>query len=816
MRSFVLGFGAVAVVCVVAACAAFEAQRRDIEAGAKRTMGNMAVLKAGQVDHWRRERLSDGMALSGHTALGDAFERWLARGAGGQAGRRWMLQRLEAVRRSHEDYASLLMLDRHGQVRFGTPEPQEIDVRERQLALRAMATRQALLGDFHLDATSHKPFLGMASPLLAGDDDNLRVVGALYFRVDPARFIYPMIEAWPLDSRTAETLLVRRDDDRVLFLNRLRRVDAKPLTFSAPLNESDLPAALALRGETGVGSGRDYRGERVLYYLLRIPDTEWAMVAKIDEAEVYAPLRDLAWYVSLGLFAALNLAAYLFWTLRGRAELAYHGYRTQLQNRMLMQRLENVARSASDIIVLTDMHGHVVEVNDKAVEAFGYSRAELHEMAAIDLRSPECRATFCEQWRNISANGSAAFETVFRRKDGSCFSADVSGHFVSAGSDAFIQAIVRDATERKRREAALQLHEQMTRHMQEGLSIVRDEDRALIYVNPRAEAMFGYEAGELLGKPVTCLTPEEDDPMRMAGRIHAALREFGAWGGEIRNARKDGTVLWCKTTVSGIDHPDHGKVWLSIHTDITALKTLENAQHDALMRIRKLGRHLVSVQETERRRLGAELHDRTSANLAAVKILLRDVAALMPDFMGSVLSQKMEDAQALIDDTDATIRDISGSLRPPLLDFLGLTATLQSLAGKFEKRTGMKIDVRNDHVPRLDGDAETLLYRIVQEALSNCAKHARARRVDVDLKMSGDHVVLTVADDGVGFDAAIAARGETLGLATMRERAEFADGTLVVESTLGRGTAICVAIPHAAGSAEPPPRLAVRSVRSGL
>lgn len=180
-----------------------------------------------------------------------------------------------------------------------------------------------------------------------------------------------------------------------------------------------------------------------------------------------------------------------------------------------------------------------------------------------------------------------------------------------------------------------------------------------------------------------------------------------------------------------------------------------------------------------------------------------------------MLAHKMEDLQALISDTDATIRDIAINLRPPLLDFLGLCATLKSLGGKFANRSGIAIDIRCRHVPHLNGEVETMLYRIVEEALSMCVKHAGSTRIEVLLLFTGTRLQLTITDNGSGFDSSPAREAQSAALVTMRDRVEFAEGTLVLESVPGRGTTIRVDMPHAPAANAAPCLLPASSAGAG-
>ena len=168
----------------------------------------------------------------------------------------------------------------------------------------------------------------------------------------------------------------------------------------------------------------------------------------------------------------------------------------------------------------------------------------------------------------------------------------------------------------------------------------------------------------------------------------------------------------------------------------------------------ELSRHLLELQEDTRRRLAGELHDRTSPNLAAIGINLDVMSATLLKEGSVELAARLEDTRALIEDTTASIREISADLRPPVLDYAGLLAALESYAHQFSRRTGIPVQV--DCLDRASaivvGVGIDCLFRIAQEALTNCAKHACATSIRVTLRQGGHPVVLTVADNGVGFD----------------------------------------------------------------
>lgn len=443
-----------------------------------------------------------------------------------------------------------------------------------------------------------------------------------------------------------------------------------------------------------------------------------------------------------------------------------------------------------------------VFVNPAMSELSGYGREELlGQTTGLLYASGD---DYDRVGREVAAAFAAgeAYKTdlLIRRKDGEHRWMTVRGRLAdpadaAAGSVWFMQ----DITEHKRTEATLRLHELMVSNMQEGLFLVRDSDGIIVYANPRVEAMFGYEAGELPGRNVSCLNaPTARSPEEVAAEIIVELRRSGTWSGEVHNIRKDGSSFWCKASVSAFDHPDHGRVWLAIDTDISKRKLLEEELAAQLERNRELGRNLLAVQEEERRKLSAELHDRTAGNLAAINVLLKDVAAHAAGADDESLGLKLEDIRALMADTTNTVRDISADLRLSLLDFFGMEAVLEAFADRICRRSNISVEVQVSLARPPSGEIQTALYRIAQEAMVNCVKHAGASAINVNLFGAENRIVLTVADNGVGFASETMAGVTGQGVLTMRERTEFAGGSFRIDSAPRRGTTVRVELPYGA------------------
>jgi two-component system sensor histidine kinase UhpB len=220
---------------------------------------------------------------------------------------------------------------------------------------------------------------------------------------------------------------------------------------------------------------------------------------------------------------------------------------------------------------------------------------------------------------------------------------------------------------------------------------------------------------------------------------------------------------------------------------------------------------IAQALDAERRRISAELHDRTGPNLAAITVNLSTLENRLNGQADESVAELLAQTRALLTETIAEIRDLSADLRPARLEYSGLVPALADRIAQFRQRTGLDVqwNVRlrqEGGLPeRLPGEQELLVYRVVQETLTNCAKHAAARAVILSLTHVDDILELHICDDGVGFDPATLAHRPNapgMGLLMIRERVEEAGGTFYLFSQPGQGTQIRITVPLA-GAASP-------------
>jgi PAS domain S-box-containing protein len=315
--------------------------------------------------------------------------------------------------------------------------------------------------------------------------------------------------------------------------------------------------------------------------------------------------------------------------------------------------------------------------------------------------------------------------------------------------------------------------------------MLADEDGRYIYVNDRACSLSGFSRDELLTMSIPDLNP--DFPLgrwrKWAAQTHGVSAPF-----ETRHWCKDGTLIPIEVSPTPIERPG-SPYFFGVIRDIRARKEAEAAQHG-------FTRRLLHTLEAERRRVARDLHDEVGQAIAAVGVLLHT----LENTPGSIPHRLDRELAA----TYATIGQITESIARIVLDYhpadllaLGLEETLRTHAQQFAQRHGLVLRLATISTLGLLSDERALhVYRIVQEALANVARHARARRVSVTLARRGQRLVVTVRDDGAGFDPASSRPGR-LGLVTMRERAALLEGTLEVRSSPGKGTEVRLVVPTA-------------------
>lgn len=288
-----------------------------------------------------------------------------------------------------------------------------------------------------------------------------------------------------------------------------------------------------------------------------------------------------------------------------------------------------------------------------------------------------------------------------------------------------------------------------------------------------------------------------DDRARVSETVAAALVDGRGFRLEERIVRFDGAQRVLRSQ-GEVVKSEAGRAlkMLGACFDVTEQKAAEERLRAAAETLSRLSRRLVEAEEAERRRIARELHDRVGQNLSALNINLDIVLGMLGEQAPREVRVRLRDSLALVDGTLQTIENVMADLRPPLLDEYGLGAALGWHAEEFVRRTHLRVDYEDrarERTRSLAPEAAVTLFRIAQEALSNVAKHARATQAKIFLDVSENRFILTITDDGRGFDPA--APTTRLGLRSMRERIDASGGALSVLSAPGKGASVRVEVP---------------------
>jgi PAS domain S-box-containing protein len=313
--------------------------------------------------------------------------------------------------------------------------------------------------------------------------------------------------------------------------------------------------------------------------------------------------------------------------------------------------------------------------------------------------------------------------------------------------------------------------------------------------NPSTEKMLGYTQNELIGQSIELLVPETQRGGHIGYRsgyfANPQTRPMG-FGRDLQARRKDGSVLDVEIGLSYI-RSGQDTLGVAFVSDISKRKADERAIRQQREDLRTLAGRLMTAQDDERRRIARDLHDDLSQKLA---YLAMDLGKLANKPTSQEMLGSLRGLQRRAGDAAETVRHISHQLHPSILDDIGLEAALEQYCEEFEERSAIRTHFSSKDVPdSLPREVASSMYHIFQESLRNVSKHSEAETVYVTLEFTDGVLRLTVRDEGIGLPESRLKTGAGIGMIGMRERAHLVNGTVSIESQVGEGTEVTVAVP---------------------
>jgi len=302
-RRLLLIFAALVLVVPLIGYAITRLYGPQIEREAYADMEAIARLKAEQIENWMGARRADSEVLASDDAFVARVGQFVQHEQDDKLSK-LILDRFEHLLTNYH-YTKILLINSSGRLLLTSGEESTTSPVPEIVLRRTLDSKQVQRSDIYRDEEGHI-HLEWVVPLVVADTQGKHMVAIVVLRITAQAFIFPLIQTWPTASPSGETLLVRRDGASVLFLNQLRHRDYPPMTLRLSLDSPELPAAIALReNQLGTVAGIDYRGVPVLAAYRPLEGTGWYLLAKLDHAEVLAPLRALVLWVSLVALVAI-------------------------------------------------------------------------------------------------------------------------------------------------------------------------------------------------------------------------------------------------------------------------------------------------------------------------------------------------------------------------------------------------------------------------------------------------------------------------------------------------------------------------------
>lgn len=469
---------------------------------------------------------------------------------------------------------------------------------------------------------------------------------------------------------------------------------------------------------------------------------------------------------------------------------------------------DSLLQNISDAIISTDIELKIKTWNRHAETLYGYTSAEVLGKNMENVLKTEYpgELTYQSIGEQFMATGAWAGELIHFTKSGKKIHVFISTSLLSdsGGRPIGTVTVIRDINLRKQAEEALmdsELRLQAIIDTYDGPIYAKDKDGRYIVWNKASEMIGGYTITEAIGKTADELFPPAAATIaRQRDEQIFTLKkplQFD-WEWSVGSQKRMFSItLFPMFNAKGEVYGSCG-----VALDITSRMLLETklrefnadlelqvAQRTLLLK--ELTEHLNTVRENERIEIAREIHDELGQQMTVLKMDVSWLKRKLPDG-DKETEEKINELNAMINQTITTIRRIASELRPAVLDHMGITAAIEWQLSDLEKRFNIKTSFTHHHIPlQLPEKVKTVIFRILQESLTNVARHANASAVQVNLSFEHNMLELTVKDNGKGFEADKMSR-KTLGILGMKERAAAINGAYTIESKLGEGTKVTV------------------------
>ena len=549
----------------------------------ERNISTIADQKVDALLNWRHERLGTASIFFKNPVFTSLVRDFLKDPK--NADPRWRIQTWMGKIQTSFKYDQVCLFDAQGvNLLSAAANPLPASSVTLQHLPEVLRSGQVMFQDFHRDNNDQRVYLSVLVPILDEKNHN-QPLAALNLRINPNTYLYPFIQKWPAESKTAETLLVRRDGNDALFLNELKFQKDAVLKLRIPLENKELPAVKALLGQEGIVEGKDYRGVPVVACLRAVPDSPWFLVARMDTAEVYAPTRERLGVIVILVIILLFGAAIGLNLLRRQQSLGFYREQSELAEALAFSNviLRTQQESAIDGILVVDEKGKILSFNQRFVDMWGIPldvielKSDERALQAVmdKLANPE---EFIRKIKHLYEARDEISRDEVVLKNGRTFDRYSAPMLGAEGKYYGRVWYFRDITERKQAEEKLRFFALAVEKSSDAIGISTPEGKHY-YQNKAFNDLFG-DIGE--NPPATLYVDEQ-----VGREVFRTIMEGNPWTGEVKMRGETGELSDVFLRAYAIKD-DAGKILglAGVHTDITERKQAEEMLRESTERFR--------------------------------------------------------------------------------------------------------------------------------------------------------------------------------------------------------------------------------------
>jgi PAS domain S-box-containing protein len=780
-------------------------------------LSSISDLKTRQINQLRLARIGEAKFLIENKLLINKFLEFLKKPDNNSL-RSDLIVNMRSLANNF-GYRTIFLLDSHEKLRLSYPETDTIVGNYLRTRFpEIIKGRKGILTDLHKDDQVNFVNLNLVLPIIDWSARDSAVSGFISLRIDPRDLLYPLVQSWPSTSKTAESYLVRKEGNEIIYLNELRHLKNTQLNFRKPVTEVTLPEVMAFSGMNMTTRAIDYRGVRVIASMKKVPGTAWYIVSKIDIDEIFSYLesqRTMDILIMVLFIMATGSILGILWRNQ-RVRFYREKFEAEQSRLVLAKHYEYILKYANDIIIFIDKDLTILESNDRALEVYGYSRKEFIGMNVTNLRPADLIPKLFEQITLLKQKRSATFEAIHKRKDGTLFPIEISAKLVEIEGEQYYHTISRDITERKRIENQIEESNSLLLATLESTAdgiLVVDLNGKIVQFNGKFAEMWKIPEAIMVSRndenALSFVRDQLKDPDSFLENVRHLYESPDSVSSDLLEF-KDGRIFERYSQPQKINDNIIGRVWS--FRDITLRKTAEyqliNAKEKA--------------EESDRLKT-AFLHNisheiRTPMNAIVGFTALLDDQDLQSEtrkqYMDIIYQSSNQLLSIITDIVD--ISNIETGQTRITINQVNINTVLRTLYEQYCIRAGQHISIQyklslNDDEALLETDGIKLI-QILSNLLNNSLKFTMRGKIEFGYFLRDGLVEFFVSDTGIGISKDKQVRiferfyqvdnstvrqysGTGLGLSICRAYAELLGGNIRVESDPGEGSTFYLTLP---------------------